>query len=300
MSSYAMGIGVALIGACRPDFNEDEALLSTARVLAVKSEPAEVKPGTSASFTAFVAVPPSFASGPSPVWSYCTLPKPPTEDNVVSSACLDAASLLPVGEGSTISARTPSDACTLFGPNAAASGFRPRDPDATGGYFQPLRVDLKGADPTFHLERVLCGLADASADIATEFGHEYVPNANPHLAPVGATISGEGADFAHIAAGAQLEIVASWPAADAESYAYFDRAAQTITTRREAMRVAWHVSAGKLDTESTGCAEDDPTPSSSNIWTAPSTPGNVKLWVVLRDSRGGSDFAAYDLKVSAQ
>jgi hypothetical protein len=299
MNRYVMGIGVTL-GACRPAFNEDAALVATARVLAVKSEPAEAKPQTTVSFAALIAVPPSFTEVTSPSWSFCTAPKPPTEDNVVSSACLGAASLLPLGEGSTITALTPSDACTLFGPNAAASGLRPRDPDATGGYFQPLRVDLKGADPVFHLERVSCGLADASADIATEFGHEYVPNENPHLAPVSATSAGQSIEFDHISAGAQLELVARWSAADAQSYAYFDRTAQTVTTRRESMRVAWYVSAGKLDTESTGRAEDDPGLTSSNVWTAPDAPGSAKLWVVLRDSRGGVDFAAYDLTVLAR
>jgi len=299
MNRYVMGIGVTL-GACRPAFNEDAALVTTARVLAVKNEPAEAKPGTAVSFAAFIALPQSFTSVAPPTWSFCIAPKPPTEDNVVSSACLEAASLLSVGEGLTVMAETPSNACTQFGPNAAASGFRPRDPDDTGGYFQPLRVDLNGADPVFHLERVSCGLADASADIATEFGHEYVPNENPHLAPVSATSAGQSIDFDHIPAGAQLELVASWSAPDAESYAYFDRAAQTVTTRRESMRVAWYVSAGKLDTESTGHAEDDPALTSSNVWTAPDAPGSAKLWVVLRDSRGGVDFAAYDLTVLAQ
>ncbi|HEY1533229.1 MAG TPA: hypothetical protein VGF76_04405, partial [Polyangiaceae bacterium] len=84
---------------------------------------------------------------------------------------------------------------------------------------------------------------------------------------------------------------------DAEAYTYFDRTAQTLTTKREAMRVAWYVSAGQLDTESSGRAEDDLALSTSNHWLAPSDSGATKLWVVLRDSRGGVDFAVYDLRV---
>ena len=63
------------------------------------------------------------------------------------------------------------------------------------------------------------------------------------------------------------------------------------------MRVAWYVSAGQLDTESTGRAEDDLALSTSNRWLAPSNAGAAKLWIALRDSRGGVDFAAYDLVV---
>jgi hypothetical protein len=298
MKRFIIGIGVTL-GACRPDFNEDTALVMAARVLAVKSEPAEAQAGATVRFTALVAVPPG-AARVAPRWSFCTAPKPPTEDNVVAAACLEAASLQPVGQGLTIMAETPSNACTLFGPNAAASGFRPRDPDDTGGYFQPLRADLNGEAPAFHLQRISCGLAGASSDIAAEFGHEYAANENPHLAPVSATLAGQQVAFDRVPAGAQLELIASWPAADAESYAYFDRDAQTVTTRRESMRVAWFVSAGRLDTASTGRAEDDPALSSSNAWTAPNDPGGATLWVVLRDSRGGVDFATYELTVLAQ
>lgn len=294
-----MGVCVTL-GSCRPDFNEDTALVTAPRVLAVKSEPAEAQAGAPVTFTAFVAVPPGSTRVAPPRWSFCTAPKPPTEDNVVAAACLDAASLEAVGRGSTIMATTPSNACTLFGPNAAASGFRPRDPDDTGGYFQPLRADLSGAAPAFHLQRVACGLADASADIASEFGHQYSANQNPQLAPVSATLAGQSVDFDRVPAGAQLQLVASWSSADAETYAYFDRNAQTVTTRRESMRVAWYVSAGRLDTQSTGRAEDDPALTSRNVFTAPNEPGDVTLWVVLRDSRGGVDFTTYDLTVLAQ
>ena len=35
-----------------------------------------------------------------------------------------------------------------------------------------------------------------------------------------------------------------------------------------------------------------------NVWVAPSAAGPVHLWLVLRDSRGGVDFAEYELDVS--
>ncbi len=295
MSFYRVALLGALFVACTPKFSENDSLVSSARVLAVKSEPAEAKPGTSLMLTAFLAVPPDLTSTPEPRWDFCIAPKPIVENNVVSTACLDTASLVPAGVGLSITASAPSDACTLFGPDTPAGGYRPRDPDATGGYFQPLRLDLRDADPTFHLERVLCNLEDAPADIATAFGLAYLPNQNPHLAPLVATLGAQSVNFSAVPSGARLALQASWSASDAESYAYFDPATQVISTRREAMSVAWYASTGQFDTESTGRAEDDLALDTVNTWTAPSNAGPARLWIVLRDSRGGVDFATYDV-----
>ena len=63
------------------------------------------------------------------------------------------------------------------------------------------------------------------------------------------------------------------------------------------MRVSWYATAGAFDTETTGRAEDDPATTTPNGWSAPGAPGVVHVWIVLRDSRGGVDFASYDLNV---
>jgi len=63
------------------------------------------------------------------------------------------------------------------------------------------------------------------------------------------------------------------------------------------MRVSWYVNAGTLDTQSTGRTEDDWELTAQNHWTAPEASGTFALWVVLRDSRGGVDFASYELAV---
>jgi hypothetical protein len=291
-------LGAIVMVGCKPDLTVDDWLVTSSRVLAVKSEPAEAKPGAPLTYTAFLASADGASDGSAILLSFCTAPKPPTENNVVSTACLDSSSLVQAGNGLSVVATTPANACALFGPDTPPGGFRPRDPDTTGGYYQPLRLDLPSAAPTLHLERVLCDLGSAPFDIAAAFAQQYVPNSNPHLAPLVAAVGGQPVSIGSIPRGARVELRASWSAADAESYAYFDPAAQTIAARRESMRVAWYVNAGTLDTESTGRAEDDPELSTDNAWTAPSIPGAAKLWLVLRDSRGGSDFASYDLIVS--
>jgi len=281
--------------ACRPEFEDDYWRIDSPRVLAVRSEPAEARPGTLLTFTAFLAGP-AIASE-LPVWNFCTAPKPLPENNAVSRECLGSAELVSAGLGLSIEAETPAAGCTLFGPNSAPGGFRPRDPDISGGYYQPLRLDLAGSEPTFHLQRISCELADAASDTAMQFGLSYVTNNNPHLSPIAASIAGRPVALTEIPVGARITLTSSWAASDAESYAYYDRAQQVLTSKREAMRVSWYTNAGRLHTQSTGRAEDDLELTAQNHWTAPERPGTFALWVVLRDSRGGVDFAAYTLGV---
>ena len=69
--------------------------------------------------------------------------------------------------------RFPNDGCMTFGPQPppvqpGQPQIRPRDPDATGGFYQPLRVTLQaasGTDVAFELERISCMLANAPIDV---------------------------------------------------------------------------------------------------------------------------------------
>jgi hypothetical protein len=279
------------LGACRPDLGPSDSLVTSPRVLAIQADPPEAKPGTMATYTALVAD----ADGSSLVWHFCIAPKPLTDTGSVASECVAGASLVAAGSGSSIRAATAPNACALFGPDTPPGGFRPRDPDITGGYYQPLLVD--GIDgPTLYLARIRCNLGGASIDVATQYGTSYIVNANPKLASLVARVANADVSLDAIPAGARVQLEASWTDADAESYAYFNPASQTIVTKRESIRVAWFASAGTLDTESTGRAEDDPATTSQNMWNAPAA-GAAMLWVVLRDSRGGVDFAAFDVTV---
>lgn len=298
MNRHACCLLGSLLAACAPELPLDDDLVTNPRIVAVRGEPAESKPGASATYTALVADPHRTGNLLAITWYFCIAPKPPSENNVVSSECLEPQALVSAGEGTSITAATTTDACSLFGPDTPPGGFRPRDPDVTGGYYAPLRAALADAAPVFHLQRLLCGLGDAPAALASEFAAAYVPNANPNLLPVVFSVNGSTVAPNHIAPNVRVRLDASWSASDAERYAYYDRAGQTITTRRESMRVAWYVTAGSLDSAATGRDEDDERTTTSNVWTAPGTPGASTLWLVLRDSRGGVDFATYELDVS--
>ena len=285
------------MGACAPNLGSDDSRVTAPRILAVRAEPAESKPGSSVTFTALVAGPQGPVQAPPIAWSFCETPKSLNEDNVVSSACLDSKSLLAVGSGAVVTATTPNNGCSLFGPDAPPGAVRPRDPDETGGYYQPVRADLPGWDPTFALSRIACDLPNASAASATAFAKAYVPNENPTILPLAASAAGAPVSLDAAKPGIRVDLVARWPPESAETYAYYDPASDTVGSKREALSIAWYASGGVLDRESTGRAEDDRATSSNNAWTTPTKAGVVYLWIVLRDSRGGVDFATYESTV---
>jgi hypothetical protein len=266
--------------ACTPELDDRESLVDDPRVLAIRAEPAEAKPGTPVTYTALVAGPEGPITTPLE-WAYCSSPKPLTENNSVSSACLEGAGT----SSETFTAPIPGDACALFGPDPPPGGFRPRDPDVTGGYYQPLRART-GTQTAFLLQRVRCNLASAPVEIASAYAQTYRENQNPKLLPLA---------LAPVKAGAAVRFEIGWE--PPEVYAYFDPETQSLRERREAMRVSWFATAGSFESDRTGRGEVEPETSTSNAWTAPSSPGRVHLWVVLRDSRGGTDFAGYVVEV---
>ncbi|HEY3820002.1 MAG TPA: hypothetical protein VGL81_22710 [Polyangiaceae bacterium] len=296
--AFAFALALACATAtCVPSLGPGDSLITTTRILAVRADPAEAAPGAMVTFTSFVASPGGTVTDAAIDWSFCTAPKPLTEDNVVSNACLDSSSLVAAGAGPTTMAATPGNGCSIFGPDVGSAGLRPRDPDGTGGYYQPLRADLTGTGSVFELARIHCDLAAADATAAAAFAAAYTLNLNPQLLPLTASLGGASTALTGIPAGAHVTLEASWPDASAETFAYFDPVAQAVTSQRESMQVAWYSSGGALDTESTGRASDDTATTSDDGWTAPSTGGTVHVWIVLRDSRGGVDFAGYDLVV---
>jgi hypothetical protein len=171
---------------------------------------------------------------------------------------------------------------------------RPHPADATGGYYQPLRVDLAGAT-SIALPRIRCNLAGASLDVATEFRARYHANTNPTLGPLGASAGGAPLLLDAIPRGAVVTLTVGWPADAVETYPIFDVATLALVDHHEAMRVSWYASAGDFTDERTGVASGDTALTSSNTWRGPSDAATVHVWIVLRDDRGGVATAGYDL-----
>ena len=328
---------LVLLAACKPQVGPPISLISGPAILAVKGEPAEVDPKAADPTVHYEAlavdmggrVPAPNADITSPLlWSICNRPKPPTESNSVSAACLDENALPGTAGDSpdTYSAPAPLDSCTLFGPQIPQSPegqppIRPRDPDVTGGYYLPVRLSLSVPDGLrragmatqdsvigFQLQRIYCGLANAPGQYVYQYGKDYTPNQNPVIASLtlqqpGADpvevppISAGGAAFP-VAAGQTVSLTVSWPAESVENYPAWDVLTRTLPNHYEAMRVSWYATAGSFEHDITGRSESEfETLFAENTWT-PGAPGPVHLWVVLHDSRGGTDFAGYDFDVT--
>jgi hypothetical protein len=186
--------------------------------------------------------------------------------------------------------------------------------------------------------RIACGIGGASADVAADFATRYRMNRAPaidtltlaHGDGTMETILPEEAAGATVTRGEQVTLRAAWAScpttpvcgdgicgidetqascpADcttpmgctgSEQYLVFDPVARTLATHREAVRVAWYATGGALAEDTSGRGEDEAdTASLDNAWTAPATPGEVRLWLVSRDDRGGVGWQSYRVNVN--
>lgn len=276
---------------CLPELDESRSLITAPRLIAVVAEPPEARPDEAVTLTAVVVDPDGSQAAPRITWSLCLTPKLPTENGAVSPACLgtDVEALGP--PSSKLKVRMPTDACQRFGPDVppALPGQppgRPRDPDATGGYYQPVRAELDGK-LSILLTRLRCNLAGASLDVAQEYSQRYRDNRNPTLTSVTFTRGSMALDPAHLAAGDPVNLTATWSDASVEVFPVLDLQTGILVEQREAIQLSWYVTRGQLDMERTGRDPEEEARWSQNTWTTPTEPGPVHLWVVLRDSRGG-------------
>ena len=305
-------------GACKPDIGKPPSLVAGPRVLAVRQTPPEVTPGEMATFEALIASPDGTITAPI-AWTLCKTPRPPTESNSVSQACVtqadDDAPI--VGAAPLV---MPSDACSLFGPDPppVTPPIRPRDPDATGGFYLPVRAATQAADGSelvaFAFERIRCNLPNAPGDVLRTYNMTYAPNLSPMVtdvvldpdgeAPLSLVAGGAPAEVgpaASVAPGAKVTLRVSWPVDAAETYVLYDPASRTLVSPREALRVSWFASDGEFEHDRTGRTGDELVLSTDNIWTAPLDASGtlVHFWIVLRDERGGVDYVAFDLMTGA-
>ncbi len=258
--------------ACAPELDAPSTILAAPTVIAVVPEPAEGRPSRAARYRAVIAGPEGEVTSPPPLrWALCATPRPLGEEGPVAPACLDDARddarLALAGSEPVVTATLPADVCRRFGPDPPPGDFRAQDPDATGGYYQPVLV--RGLDPDVVLtHRVRCGLARAPADIGRAFERDYRDNTAPTI--VSLTVDGDRA---------RLQL------GPPEDYVVLPPGAAALETRREALTVTWWASAGAI-TDARAIA------TSAIVETSWTAPAGATLWAVVRDERGGIGVAS--------
>ncbi len=294
MSARAiMCTGLMLVG-CFPELDDRPWLIETPRLIAIRSEPAEAAPGDQVRFLALSAAPMGQEAPATPQiqWSFCQQPRTLAERNAVAPECArdeEVLVALPQGEG-----MIPRDACARFGSTPPPSApdqppFRPTDPDESGGYYQPVRAELLDRDAlSFGFVRLNCSLDAAPLPIARGFAQGYRRNEHPQIqeVSVGREDGAEPLDAVGAVSGGATLSLQLRARAGAERYLYYDRAEVQLNDRTEVLTVQWYVDAGALIELGQEAS-----------WTLPAEPGPARLWVVLRDDRGGADWQTYSVMI---
>lgn len=292
-----LAVWALLAGGCLPEPGAPPSLISGPRVLAIASEPAEARPGDAVALRALVVDAGGALAAADLAWAFCTAPKPPTEENSVSRGCLDDGFSPISGLGPSAMAALPAESCTLFGPlpppqRAGEPPPRPRDADLTGGYYQPVRARLGGLT-AIALVRVGCGVAGVPLEVAAQYRARYQPNRNPRIAALGIEQDGRTLAPEALPAGAQVHLRLRLAAGSSERYVVVDPATQSLSERDEALSVSWFATAGAVLRGRTPATDIE----GETDLALPPVPGTLSLWAVLRDSRGGVDYASFTLSV---
>lgn len=284
---------------CVPSLEGEPWRVDGPRVVAVRATPAEAPPDAVVRLEALVV---GDAAGPAR-FALCLAPRGPEERRVAAEPCLlgaaDALLPLPAFGPTEAEARLPLDACQRFGPlappsEAGAEPRRPTDPDGTGGYHQPVVVELDGARSIGRV-RLDCGLPAAPARVAARWRAEARPNRAPDILALELD-DGRPADGARLAPGVTLGLVVRTATDAAERWLAYAPGTRSLEARRERLSVQWFADGGRLDAHARGL---EPDRAESGVdWTTPDTAGPVRIWAVLRDDRGGVSWVQVRLEIA--
>jgi hypothetical protein len=244
-------------------------------VLAMRAEPPEIAPGESATMDALVVDPQGRTVERE--WAVCVKPPDVGTGTNVHPDCItmDAAPfLIPAGTGDSAQVTMPLVQPTDLGL-----------PDATDGFYLPVRLTVRaGADQVVAIYRLRYALGGPR-------------NANPKVADLLARVAADGTGGAPLTDGEQathgdtLALRVAYGPGSAEDYFVLDPSTRMLAPRTEILPTSWFIDAGKLDQETTG--PDRPVTNWSLGENLPmALPQAIHLWVVVRDDRGGVDFAS--------
>ncbi len=284
---------------CVPSLEGEPWRVDGPRVVAVRATPAEAPPDAVVRLEALVVGDPAGPAG----FALCLAPRGPEERRVAAEPCLlgvaEALRPLPPVGPTGAEARLPLDACQRFGPlappsEAGAEPRRPTDPDGTGGYHQPVVVELDGTRSVGRV-RLDCGLPAAPARVAARWREAWRPNRAPEILALELD-DGRAVDGARLAPGAVVRLRVRTATDAAEPYLAYAPGSRSLEDRRERLSAQWFADGGRLDAHVHGL---DPGRAEDTVgFEAPETPGSARIWVVLRDERGGTSWVGARLEIA--
>jgi hypothetical protein len=297
-SLSSMGVG------CVPTVEEDPSLVVDGQILAVQFSPAEAKPKAKSTATALVVG--STEDEPADVeFNLCLARKALSELGPIAPECVaedpSEDDVVHLGTGLSAALTVPEAACRLFGPQRPPSEGgqppgRPADPDATGGYYQPVVARLD--DVVIGGLRLDCGLSGGSQEQVAEYNRNRQDNANPE--PTSLKLKVGGSSWRDVPAESTLSVPrdttivfrSQWSAP--EKYQLLSQETRALEERREEYLASFYSTVG-------GFVDHRVIPNSKHIaeaeWQSPSNRGVVDFWVVVRDGRGGVGWHAFSLEV---
>ena len=221
-----------LLAACNPEFDNRFSTVDSPRVLAIQSTPAQAAPSKDVAYRILVVGPRGTIDQPTVDWSFCTQAKPVSELNDVSQECFGTGEhVVPFAMGADATGTIPKNACRQFGPDIPETqpgepAARPIDADSTGGYYQPIILNVAADGETVSTlgeTRIACGLANSTGSQLEAYQLGSKPNENPKLSQVVATSSNDAllADGASsssltVKPGELVTLRASWPSCPSE------------------------------------------------------------------------------------
>lgn len=310
MKSPPLTLVTLVLAACAPPSDLDPSRIDEPRVLAVRMDPPQGTSGaTDVTFTALVATPEGTTGTGAFEWAWCLEPRLPTDSTNIPARCSASGGRL-VGfdvTGPSAHAVVPAGACSIVGPTPPPVGpdAHPQSspaPDATGGYGVPARLLWTGNgafDTAFARVRIDCPRPDVSADVTLAYAALARPNRNPTIARVdrvdarGVVVplipEGSGAEQVAVR-GDAISLTLTVAADSDERYARISADGRSVQMATEGLEVSWFAAGGRFDVNRTAASG---TGTRNVLHVDAAGTSSLTAWVIVRDGRGGTDWAAF-------
>lgn len=291
-------------GACGPEFDPYNEL-GGLRVLAVRAEPAELAEGESTTLDAFIHQ--GTGGAPTLRWSLCPWPSDPNAgfvcplDQASWQAAWQAAGLsgqapsLDLGTGATASLTFPGTRaqaqalCETLEDSVAATPMVP--PDCARSWPWTVRLSTRAGAASIETVKDVAVLTAAGA----------VPNQNPTLGALRAAERVLGEMPVELAAGKKHALRIEVPDSAAEIYVPASAWGEPPKpAEKESLLFTWFVDQGSTENIHTSFKEgvEALEPATRNEWEAPDEAAEARLYVVVRDPRGGVGIASGTVRLT--